>query len=148
MCIKKSTTQSIGLYVMCQDVIETLTFYSGSEYNSTDIPITVLPCNSFTQSFYTYTIPTCTNRMIITASLCACLHVCPYMLINVQVAYRDELKQASGADDGSDNDADNGTLQQEEKAKTAEEIEEGIQDEIKNLRLKVRACMCELLSYL
>jgi hypothetical protein len=51
-----------------------------------------------------------------------------------QVAYRDELKGASGEalmEDGADESTKADTV------KTAEEIEEDIQDQIKDLRLKV-----------
>ena len=55
----------------------------------------------------------------------------------MQVAYRDELKGASGEDLEGDSATDPTLAAGEEVAKTAEEIEEDIQDQIKDLRLKV-----------
>jgi uncharacterized protein YpuA (DUF1002 family) len=54
-----------------------------------------------------------------------------------QVAYRDELKKASGNESDTEDTAVELNAVEQEQAKTKEEIEADIQDQIRDLRLKV-----------
>jgi hypothetical protein len=62
-------------------------------------------------------------------------HTC--IAMRMQVAYRDELKKASGNDSDTEDTVVELNAVEQEQAKTKDEIEADIQDQIRDLRLKV-----------